>query len=290
MKDVAKEKIGKIMLSVFGLKTSLKIYFRLKTKTKLNLDNPKRYSEKIQLRKLNYNNPLYVLCADKYKVREYIKEKIGDEYLIPLYFAKKEITKEDLEKLPNQFVLKTNNASKTNIIVSDKEKINIDDVVKKMNKFIKYKFGYRTFELFYNEIDPLIIAEKYIGTEKQVPNDYKFYCFKQKNGKFKIIIQMDIGRYTLDHARAYFDENWKLLPYGNSGSGSKKHPEFKKPKKLKEMLKVAKKLADDFDYVRVDLYEVDEKIYFGELTFTDGSGYDILQPDKYDVEWGTYWK
>ena len=87
MKDVAKEKIGKIMLSVFGLKTALKIYFRLKTKMKLNLDNPKRYSEKIQLRKLNYNNPLYILCADKYKVREYIKEKIGDEYLIPFSLA-----------------------------------------------------------------------------------------------------------------------------------------------------------------------------------------------------------
>ena len=288
MKDVAKEKIGKIMLSVFGLKTALKIYFRLKTKMKLNLDNPKRYSEKIQLRKLNYNNPLYILCADKYKVREYIKEKIGDEYLIPLYFAKKEITKEDLEKLPNQFVLKTNNASKTNIIVNDKEKINIDDVVKKMNKFIKYKFGYRTFELFYNEIDPLIIAEKYIGTENQVPNDYKFHCFKQLNGRIKVFVQVDVGRFSDNHCMAYFDEMWNMQPFGIDER--KRNVKFNKPKNLKKMLEISKKLSEDFDYVRVDLYEVERKIYFGELTFTDGSGYDILQPDKYDVEWGTYWK
>lgn len=287
MKDVAKEKIGKIMLSVFGLKTSLKIYFRLKTKMKLNLDNPKRYSEKIQLRKLNYNNPLYILCADKYKVREYIKEKIGDEYLIPLYFAKKEITKEDLEKLPNQFVLKTNNASKTNIIVNDKEKINIDDVVKKMNKFIKYKFGYRTFELFYNEIDPLIIAEKYIGTENQVPNDYKFHCFRQLDGKVKILVQVDVGRFSDNHYMAYFDETWNMQPFGIEER--KRSTTFAKPKNLSKMIEISKKLSKDFDYVRVDLYEVRGKIYFGELTFTDGSGYDVLQPDKYDIEWGTYW-
>lgn len=287
MKDVAKEKIGKIMLSVFGLKTSLKIYFRLKTKMKLNLDNPKRYSEKIQLRKLNYNNPLYILCADKYKVREYIKEKIGDEYLIPLYFAKKEITKEDLEKLPNQFVLKTNNASKTNIIVNDKEKLNIDDVVKKMNKFIKYKFGYRTFELFYNEIDPLIIAEKYIGTENQVPNDYKFHCFRQLDGKVKILVQVDVGRFSDNHYMAYFDETWNMQPFGIEER--KRSTTFAKPKNLSKMIEISKKLSKDFDYVRVDLYEVRGKIYFGELTFTDGSGYDVLQPDKYDIEWGTYW-
>lgn len=288
MKDELKELIGKVMIKIFGLKTSLKIYFRLKTKMKLNLDNPKRYSEKIQLRKLNYNNPLYILCADKYKVREYIKEKIGDEYLIPLYFAKKKIIKEDLEKLPNQFVLKTNNASKTNIIVNDKEKISTDDVVKKMNQFVKYKFGYRTFELFYNEIDPLIIAEKYIGTENQVPNDYKFHCFKQLNGSIKVFVQVDVGRFSDNHCMAYFDEMWNMQPFGIDER--KRNVKFNKPKNLKKMLEISKKLSEDFDYVRVDLYEVEGKIYFGELTFTDGSGYDILQPNKYDVEWGTYWK
>lgn len=113
MLDRTKEVIGKTMLKIFGLRKSLEIYYRIKTKHKLHLDNPERYSERIQVRKLNYKeNPLYVLCADKYKVRDYVKEKIGEEYLIPLYFAKKTITKEDLEKLPNKFVLKTNQCIK----------------------------------------------------------------------------------------------------------------------------------------------------------------------------------
>lgn len=289
MKDELKEIIGKTMLKFFGLKKSLKIYYYLKTGMKLNIDNPTRYSEKIQYRKLNYKNPLYVLCADKYKVRDYVQKKIGEEYLIPQYFAKKRIEKKDLEKLPNNFVLKTNNASKTNVIVNDKNKMDLDAIVKKMNRYVKYKFGYRTFELFYNDIEPLIIAEKYIGTQEQVPNDYKFYCFKQKNGTIKMIIQMDVARFTKDHARAYLNEKWEMLPYGNEDAASKKHIKFNKPKKIKEMIEIAKKLSSDFDYVRVDLYEVEGKIYFGELTFTDGSGYDLLKPDKYDIEWGTYW-
>ena len=178
MKIKIKELIGKLMLNIFGLKRSLKIYYKVKTGKKLDLDNPKRYTEKIQLRKLNYNNPMYIKCADKYKVREYVKDKIGEEYLIPVYFAKESITEEDIKKLPNSFVLKTNNASKTNIIVSDKKKIDIKNTINLVNKFLKYKFGYRTFELFYNEIEPMVIAEKYIGTKDgKTPNDYKFHVF-----------------------------------------------------------------------------------------------------------------
>jgi len=157
-----------------------------------------------------------------------------------------------------------------------------------MNQFVKYKFGYRTFELFYNEIDPLIIAEKYIGTENQVPNDYKFHCFKQLNGSIKVFVQVDVGRFSDNHCMAYFDEMWNMQPFGIDER--KRNVKFNKPKNLKKMLEISKKLSEDFDYVRVDLYEVEGKIYFGELTFTDGSGYDILQPNKYDVEWGTYWK
>ena len=289
MLDRTKEVIGKTMLKIFGLRKSLEIYYRIKTKHKLHLDNPKRYSERIQVRKLNYKeNPLYVLCADKYKVRDYVKERIGEEYLIPLYFAKKTITKEDLEELPNKFVLKTNNASKTNIIVKNKKTEDLDKIVQTMNKYIKYKFDYRTFELFYNEIEPYIIAEKYMGTPDMVPNDYKFFCFKQKDGKTKIIIQMDIGRYTNNHCRAYLTEDWQIEPYGNEMNEEDKDL-FKKPKNLQKMLDISRKLSEDFDYVRVDLYEVGGKIYFGELTFTDGSGYDLLKPEKYDYEWRKYW-
>ena len=283
-----KEFFGKhIMLPIFGLERSVKIYFYLKTKQKINVKSPTGFCEKIQVRKLN-SKSIYSELADKYKVREYVKEKIGEEYLIPLYFAKEKITVEDLEKLPNSFVLKTNNGCKTNIIVKDKTKEDLNKIVKQMNKYTKRRFGYNSFEVFYNDIKPLIIAEEYIGDENSVPIDYKFHTFNQKNGKFIIKIQADQGRFSGHHNREYFNESWQLEPYYNSER--LKDYKFEKPKNLKKMLEVAKKLASDFDYVRVDLYSVGNKVYFGELTFTHGSGYEVLSPKKYDQEWGSYWK
>lgn len=290
MNQLTKEKIGKIVLKTIGLKKALKLYYKVKTGRKLNINNPQRYTEKIQLRKCNsVNNQTYILCADKYKVREYIKEKIGEEYLIPIYFAKKKITINDLESLPDSFVLKTNNASQTNIIVKDKTKENLELIVAKMNKFIKYRFGYRSFELFYNNIEPYIIAEKYIGKiNGDVPNDYKFFCFTQKDKTTKIIIQADCGRFSDRHIRYFFDEHWNKLEMTNCDNGENNY-DIERPQNLEKMLDIAKKLSSDFDYVRVDLYDVDNKIYFGELTFTDGSGYDPIKPDEYDKILGSYW-
>lgn len=285
-----KEFVSKnIFLRFFGLENSLKIYYKLKTGHKLNLENPKRYSEKIQYRKLKEkDNELFALCADKYRVREYIKNKVGEEFLIPLYFAKEKITKDDIAKLPNQFVLKTNNASKTNIIVNDKANENIDKIVKKMNKYVNYEFGYRTFELFYLKIKPLIIAEeKLAGNDGNVPNDYKFFYFNQKNGKYKLVIQVDHGRYSDNHSRIFLDEKWRVLPIKNDTRNT--NYVFSKPKNFDTMLRIVKTIGEDFDHVRVDLYEVDDKVYFGELTFTDGSGYELLKPEIHDFRWGNYW-
>lgn len=290
MKNKIENFVGKyIMLPIFGLERSVRIYFYIKTGLKINLEHPTYYCEKIQIRKL-YPKKIYTLCADKYLVRDYVKEKLKDmkeDILIPQYFAKEKISLEDLETLPNRFILKTNNGSKTNIIVHDKEKENLKKIVKKMNKYVKKKFGYNTFELFYNDIPPLIIAEQYIGTENEVPDDYKFFCFRQKNGEFIIRIMMDHGRFTDHQYRAFYDENWNVMPYGNESK--EKGYGFKKPKDLSKMLEIAKKLAEDFDFVRVDLYYVKNKIYFGELTFTDGSGYEPLEPFEYEKIWGAYW-
>lgn len=287
MKIKIKELIGKFMLNIFGLKRSLKIYYKIKTGKKLDLDNPKRYTEKIQLRKLNYNNPLYIKCCDKYKVREYVKEKIGDEYLIPIYFAKETISEKDIKELPDSFVLKTNNASKTNIIVSDKKKLDIENTINLVNKYLKYKFGYRTFELFYNEVKPMVIAEKYIGTKDgKTPNDYKFHVFNN-NGKPKIIISVDKDRFS-NHARNFYDTSWNKLEL-SIGIGNI-NEKIEKPKNLDKMIDIALKLSEGFEYVRVDLYNLDGKIYFGELTFTHGSGYEMFTPDNVDMEWGSYWK
>lgn len=285
-----REKIGKTLYKTIGLKNSIKLYYFLKFKRVPNLDNPIRFSEKIQKRKYNYQNPLFSQLADKYGVREYVTEKVGNKILIPIYFAKPEISVKDLKKLPKSFVLKTNNASGTNIIVKDKKKENLQELVDKMNNFVKCEFWYRTFEMFYKDIKPLIIAEQYLETSDGfVPNDYKFHVFNNKDER-RIIIQADHGRYTEKHDRAYFDENWKMLDFNNGKTFETNEFKFKKPKNYKKMLEVVYKLSEDFDYVRVDLYNDNGKIYFGEITFTDGSGLDPFDPDEVDFVWGEYWK
>lgn len=293
MKNKIKNFVGHyIMLPIFGLERSIRIYYYIKTGKKINIENPTYYCEKLQIRKMN-PKPIYSQCADKHLVREYVKEKlkkanIKDDIIIPEYFAKKSITLQDLKNLPEKFVIKTNNGCKSQVIVYDKKKANLEKIVRKMNNDVKIKFGYNSFEMFYNDIDPLIIAEELIGDGKSVPDDYKIFCFNQGNDEFIIRVQVDHGRFTDMHSRAYLNEKWEIQPYGNDGKVQATY--FEKPKNLNKMIKIAKVLASDFDFVRVDLYSVQSKIYFGELTFTDGSGYELIKPEEYDREWATYWK
>lgn len=288
MKTTIRELIGMILYHTIGLKNSIRLYYFLKFKKIPNLKDPKRFTEKIQLRKVNYDKKIYSKLADKYEVRKYIEKEIGEDILIPLYFAKPYITIEDLENLPNSFVLKTNNASGTNIIVKDKSKENLSELVKRMNKYVKTKFWYRTFEMFYKNIKPLIIAEKYLETKDGfVPNDYKFHVFNKQDSQY-ILIQADHGRYSEKHDRAYFDENWNIIDM-NNGEKFESDFTFDKPKNFKKMLEIVKKLSKKFDYVRVDLYNDSGKIYFGEITFTDGSGLDPYEPDENDFKLGSYW-
>ena len=286
MKNKIREILGKFVIKFLGLRNSLKLFYFIKTGNKLNLENPSRFREKIQLRKLNYNNPLYSLCADKYNVRKYVKDKIGEKYLIPLLYVGTNIDRNIIKKLPKSFIIKTNNASKTNIIVIDKDKENIDKIVSMTNKNVKKQFWYRTLEMFYSKIEPKIIVEELIRTkENKIPDDYKFHIFNNKSNT-KIIIEVDFDR-QINHKRLLFTENWEKLDYL---LGFKENDNIiDKPKNLKEMLIIAKKLSEEFDYVRVDLYSIDGKIYFGELTFTHGSGYEKFIPDKIDFEWGKYW-
>lgn len=288
MNKKIREAIGATLYHTIGLKNAIKLYYFMKFKKFPDLKNPKRFTEKIQLRKVNYDKKIYSKLADKYEVRKHIAKEIGEEILIPLYFAKPTITVEDLEKLPNSFVLKTNNASGTNIIVRDKSKEDLSKIVKTMNEYVKTKFWYRTFEMFYKNIKPLIIAEKYLETSDGfVPNDYKFHVFKKKDSQ-QIMIQADHGRYSEKHDRAYFDEDWNIIDM-NNGEKFETDFVFEKPKNYKKMLEIVKKLSKKFDYVRVDLYNDNGKIYFGEITFTDGSGLDPYEPDEMDFIIGDYW-
>ena len=245
-------------------------------------------SEKLNTRKLD-NNPLYTKCADKINVRDYVKEKIGEEYLVPSYFTCKKLTDELYDKIPKSCVLKTSDGSGTIKIIYDKEKENKEEIIKLMNDYLKVDFAYIWGEMFYKKIKKGIICEQLLlDNNNQIPSDYKIHCFNN-NGRTKCFIQVDFSRFK-NHTRNIYDEKFNLIKMRLSDLDNNYDKNIKKPKNLEKMIEIAKKLSDDFDYVRVDLYNLDGKIYFGELTFTHGGGLEKFYPNKMDKIWGSYWK
>lgn len=249
----------------------------------LNLKNPNTFNEKIQFRKKYGNKKFMALIADKYKVREYVADLIGEEYLIPLVGVYDKITVEDLEKLPNQFVIKTNHASGSNHIeiVRNKNKINLEKLVIKMNKATKEKYGYRTGEDFYDLIKPRIMVEELLLDNNQIPEDYKFHCFK--NGQKYIEV---ISLVNKEKKYNFYDLEWEKIDFNPK---KKNNLKIEKPQTFPKMIEKATELMRGFDYIRVDFYSLEDKIYFGELTQTHGNGFSKTLSRIWDEKFGNIW-
>ena len=264
------------------IKYLMEVQFECRVGYKLNLDNPKTYNEKIQWLKFNYHNSLLTKCADKVEVRNYIKETIGEEYLIPclgVYDSPDEI---DFDKLPNQFVLKVNWGSKQNVIVKDKSKLNINETKIKLKNWLKPKSNhyYKFFEWQYKDIPPKIICEKLLIGDKGL-KDYKFHCC---NGKYKRLLVIGAINETKRFCN-FYDKNLNILNLKNGGTI--KWDEKVKLNNYSKMVELAEKLAKPFPVVRVDFYEdINKNIYFGELTFTPGNGTDVFEPLEWDYKLG----
>ncbi len=242
----------------------------------LDLENPKTFNEKIQWRILKDRKDIYTQLADKYLVREYVKEKIGEEYLIKLLGVYEKAEDIDYDKLPNKFVLKCNHDSGSVIICKDRSTFDRKAVNKKLNFFLKRNFYYMTREWHYKNIKPLIICEELLEPKNKELCDYKFHCF---NGKIEII-QVANSTHTGNNMH---DSEWNLLPFHYLNEN---HKNLEKPDNLDAMKKIVKKLSEDFNYIRVDLYNSDGKIYFGEMTFTSNAGFGKFSPEKYDYYYG----
>lgn len=249
----------------------------------LNLENPKTFNEKIQWLKLFYHNPIITKCTDKYLVRDYIKEKIGDKYLIPLLGVWDRPEDIDFDKLPNKFVLKVNWGCGQNIIVKDKTQLNYNDIIEKLRNWL-FPFEnhyYYNFEWQYKNIIPKIICEKYIEQINNQLYDYKVFCF---NGEPKYI-QVDIDRFS-DHKRCIYDINWNKQEF-KTGNGFKFYElEIEKPNNLNLMIDLSKILSKEFVLLRVDFYEVEKQIFIGELTFTHGNGTERFNINEWDTKLG----
>lgn len=252
---------------------------------KPNLENPTLYNDKIQWLKLNWESELATICADKYEVRNFVKNKIGEEYLNTLYWVAERTEEINFDNLPEKFVLKGTHGSGFNIICSDKSKFDKSKAMKEISRWLKVNFYWGTREPVYKNIIPRVIAEKFIEQEDGMElRDYRFFCF---NGEPKFItVDFNITDKSKTRRNLY-DLDWNLL---DAEITYPKETNFKvpKPKKLHEMIELSKKLSEDFPHARIDFYYIDEKIIFGEITFFHQSGTGIIKPRDFEKQMGDW--
>ena len=276
-----RRKIQVLAHKIFSNEFMSKLYFKIILNENLDLDNPKTFNEKLQWLKLYYypNNELVIKCADKYLVREYLRDREYEEKLVPLLGVWDNAKQINWDKLPNQFVLKCNHGCAYNIICNDKEKFDKRNSIKQLNKWMKQDFGAFNIELHYSKIKQhKIICEEFLGENLM---DYKFFCF---NGKPKFIYvssdlihdrQAKIGFFNLDGSKMQLQRD----DYENIEN-------IEMPFFYNEMLEMAANLCNEFPFVRVDFFVTKEKYYFAELTFTPSACMMPFNPKNYDLEWG----
>lgn len=255
--------------------------YRMKTGKDINLDKPITFNEKIQWLKIYDTTTLKTRLTDKLLVRDWIKGKIGEQYLIPLLGTWRCFDDICFNELPKSFVLKTTHSSGWNLVVTNSEEFNQVKAKKNFDRWMNKNFTfYSGLELQYLNIEPHIIAEKYIGEIEEELLDYRFFCF---NGE-PLKIWVDAGSGTKKHKRNIYDMDWKLqkekVSYPNLDI------KLNVPKKKNEMVKIARILSEGFTFVRVDLYYVNENIYFGEMTFTPQNGTGVWDPESANLEYG----
>ena len=254
----------------------------------LNLKDPHSFNEKVVWRKIYDRNPLFPIITDKLKVRDYIREKLGaeqtNELLIPLLFHGSDPETIPFEDLPGQFVIKPNHSSGKIIIVRNKIEIKREEVIAACKRWLANTHGFYDLEWAYQKIKPEIMIEKLLLDEAgKFPMDYKFHVF---HGKCKRIAVCS-DRFSGGRKVTAFDENWN---YSDVVTNDPEGGYIPRPENFSSMLATAEKLGEDFDYIRVDLYTIQGRIYFGELTLYPVSGHYAYSPKEFDFELGAYWK
>lgn len=262
----------------------LKLSYKVLMGKKLDLNNPKKFSEKLQWLKLNDRQDIYTTMVDKYGVKEYVARKIGDEYIIPTLEVYSSFDEIDFSKLPESFVLKCTHDSGGNIVCRDKSKLDFLKSKKKIESTMKKNFYYAAREWPYKNVKPRIIVEQFMKDENQKNGliDYKFYCFHGKPQFLYVSEGLEnhstakISFLNLDYSFADFQrldyQHFRNLPV--------------KPVNYNKMIEIATELSQNIPFVRVDLYEINNKVYFSELTFSPCGGFMKFEPEKYDEKIG----
>ena len=248
---------------------------------KLNLENPQTYNEKLQWLKINYRNPLCTKLVDKYEVREYVKNKIGEDHLIPLIGVWDDISEIDLAKLPNKFVLKCTHDSGSIVICNNKDVFSLDRDCKLLKKRLKTNYFIYSREWPYKNVKPRIIAEELMVDESGYElKDYKFFCFNGIPKYLYVASDRSLGTTKFD----FFDMGFNHLPIENVHPNSNRI--IRCPASFEKMKRIAASLSEGFPQVRVDLYDINGQLYFGEMTFFHHGGFAPFIPEKWDYEFG----
>lgn len=268
---------------LFGKLLHHKIYIYLQLSYWPQIREPRSFNEKIMYRKLFTDNDLFPVVEDKYRVRDYVSDKVGDEVLPELYHVTQDPSTIPFDSLPDEYVIKPTHMSGPIIFVDENQQPDRTSIKNSCQEWIFQTYGDLREEYWYEQITPRILIEERLRDQNHgTPPDFKFFVF---HGQVEYI-QVDTDRFT-DHKRRIYDENWNpqdfelKFPLG---------PTMEEPAKLEEMIEISERLGEDFEYIRVDLYEIDsERVVFGELTVAHGSGEEQFRPQKYDFKLGKLW-
>lgn len=263
----------------------LRLKFRKRMGYSLHLKSPKSFNEKLQWLKLNDHRPIYTTLVDKYAVKDYITRRLGEEYVIPTLGVWDRFDEIDFDNLPDQFVLKCTHDSGGLVVCRDKSKLDLATTRRKIEGSLRNNYYWHGREWAYKNVPPRIIAEKYMEDANSTElRDYKFYCF---DGEPRFLY---LSEGLENHATArisYVTMDWEMAPFTR--------PDYRpfdtlppKPKKFDDMVQVARNLSKDVPFARIDLYEINGKVYFGEFTLSPGIGMNRFVPEQYDYELGDW--
>lgn len=266
-------------------KKYLSFSYRMKIGHKLDWNNLQTYTEKVQWLKLYDRKPGYTIMVDKYQVKDYVKERIGGQYIIPTLGVWDEAENIDFSELPNQFVLKCTHDSGGLYICKDKSKIDEDAIRKEFSKSLKMRFYMEGREYQYKDVKPRIIAETYLEQEDGgAPWDYKVLCF---GGKAKLI-EVHAGRFSEAHSQTFYDTDWKKTLISQGGKETISKIEQPRPVCFDEMIEKSEILAQGMRHARIDWYVIKNKLLFGEITLYDGSGLEPFTTYEDDLLLGSW--
>lgn len=266
-------------------KLYLKLYYYAYTGLKLNLDSPTRYNEKLQWIKLYDRNPLYTVLVDKFQVKKWVSNKIGENYIIPTLGVWNSVDEIEWDKLPNQFVLKATHYGESLgvVICKDKKQFDIADAQVKLKRAMMRDYYKQGREWPYRNVPCKVIAEQFMSNpDGSSIRDYKFFCFDGIVKAMFVATDRDTGNVKFD----YYDADFNHLDLEQIHPMSKQI--IQKPLLFEDMKEVACKLSKGIPHVRVDLYEINGKIYFGEMTFFHHGGFVRFHPDKWDYIFGEW--